>query len=558
MKKNLSKIIVGGLLACLAISFYPIRLQIKSYAQSYIKEESKKEYDYKLQYKDSVFRSINDPRSGKFACALYHNMSPRFESLEIKDKVEDFDDAFSQSVSKFNLDYLDKHGIKVGASTFFCNPNFDNLNLDYRSLIREITNINKSKGRDPYIPLEKGNYQGWFQSGWAIGVLHNRYRENSYNLFLVYPSVIVLSNGYRDTNMIRLALEQSYDYYTKNEDSDYTNCDKIGRFETFAQLCMPNNEGCYYRWVREREPNFHLVPQLSWEYLSNPFCKLWVGYSDDYHFELKLNENYYNSKTTQYAEELLKLHWIISLVIGIVLIICFIILLVVSHIDKKKQSVSFLERIIKASHPKHFIENYDKDKLEAANIIFDKASKTSENDKECIALLCTEVEEKLGISLLTKREIEKLRAKCNPKHFMKPYDAQKVSIANELYSRLNSNQISCGEYLEISSQIDKMMSNDSKAVEVASSETEVLAEEIQAPENENVEECTTDNDNHLEKPHKKNYSLVLYIFVAILVLFASLFAIPKSHLGMIIFMNLFGWAVIIGRYLHRKNKEEKA
>ena len=42
---------------------------------------------------------------------------------------------------------------------------------------------------------------------------------------------------------------------------------------------------------------------------------------------IELNENYYNSKTTQYAEELLKLHWIISLVIGIVLIICFIILL---------------------------------------------------------------------------------------------------------------------------------------------------------------------------------------------------------------------------------------
>lgn len=85
--------------------------------------------------------------------------------------------------------------------------------------------------------------------------------------------------------------------------------------------------------------------------------------------------------------------------------------------------------------------------------------------------------------------------------------------------------------------------------------SENLTAEVPSYRNKNVGENTLVS-THSKKPHKKKYSIGLYIIVAILVLFASLFAIPKSHLGFIIFINLVAWAIYFGRYLNRKNKEE--
>jgi len=448
----MKKKIVIGLLICLIITYVPIRLHINNYAQSSIKKESRKEWEYKVNYKDSVFNSIRDPRSGSYYCALYHNMTFRFENLDTLSK----DEHGWSIVGSYDMEYLQKQKIKIDKSTYFCNPNFNAINIDFRELFKDIKNINESKGRAPYLPLEMGNYQGWFQTGWAICYLRNNHKEHSYCVTLLYPAVIELKNKANDALMLDMALKHSYDYYTKNENSAFTNCDNPLNLKRFMEFCLPNNNECYYKWVRKEDIHFRVVPKLEWTFLTFPYFNIHLGHSDTFTFELKLNDEYVERRTTKYKTELINKQNNITLVLGGLLVLCLIMLILKSYSENKRHKETILQRIIKTAHPKQFLDNYDKDKLEIANEIYDIAIKTNEDDKETIVSLSKEVEEKLGLYLIPLSEIKELREKCNPKHFMNPYDAQKVKTANELYSKLNTPKLTYTDYVSFIEQISKM------------------------------------------------------------------------------------------------------
>jgi hypothetical protein len=138
----MKKKIIIGFLVCVLITYIPIRLLINNYAQSSIKQESSKEWEYKVNHKDSVFSSIRDPRSGNYYCVLYHNMSSHFENLDTLSK----DENGFLLVKSYETEYLRKLNIKIDKSTYFCQPNFNTYNVDFRELCKEIKNINESKG----------------------------------------------------------------------------------------------------------------------------------------------------------------------------------------------------------------------------------------------------------------------------------------------------------------------------------------------------------------------------------------------------------------------------
>jgi hypothetical protein len=450
----MKKKIIIGFLVCVLITYIPIKLLINNYAQSSIKQESSKEWEYKVNHKDSVFSSIRDPRSGNYYCVLYHNMSSHFENLDTLSK----DENGFLLVTSYETEYLRKHNIKIDKSTYFCKPNFNTYNVDFRELCKEIKNINESKGRDSYSILDKGNYQGWFQTGWAIGSMWNRNGYPEYMVSLIYPAIIELRNNSNNVGFINIALNDSYNFFTKSEDSEYTNCDKSQRLKQFMDFCLPNNESCYYQWVRKEGTYFRLIPQLQWTYLTNQFYNVHLGYSKTFQFELKLNEDYVERKTTEYKTELTSIQNIITLVLSVLLLLYLFILIIKSYSEKKQHKETILQRITKSAHPKQFIDNYDKVKLEIANAIYDKALKTDENDEEAIALLAKEIEEKLGLYLITKGEIKELRDRCNPKNFMKPYNAEKITKANTLYGDLQKENISFSRYVELRNEVEGLYS----------------------------------------------------------------------------------------------------
>ena len=71
-----------------------------------------------------------------------------------------------------------------------------------------------------------------------------------------------------------------------------------------------------------------------------------------------------------------------------------------------------------------------------------------------------EIEEKMGLYIIYKSEIKKLKEKCNPKHFMKPYNSAKIAKANELYAKLDIERLSYSDYVYFKKQISELYDKD--------------------------------------------------------------------------------------------------
>jgi hypothetical protein len=94
--------------------------------------------------------------------------------------------------------------------------------------------------------------------------------------------------------------------------------------------------------------------------------------------------------------------------------------------------------------------------VDKANAIYQKLMKTSPDDKDTLYDLQSQAEEELGVSFVDLEMVKKLKKKVNPKRFMKPYNPEKVTLANELYSRLSKENISYKDIIEIEERSKKL------------------------------------------------------------------------------------------------------
>ena len=98
-----------------------------------------------------------------------------------------------------------------------------------------------------------------------------------------------------------------------------------------------------------------------------------------------------------------------------------------------------LHELKKKCFPKNFMEPYDFEKVEIANELYPLLSSDNLSTEEVFNLRDRAINE-LGVTIDTDVIFEELSAICNPKNFMEPYDAKKVSIANRLYRRVIENK----------------------------------------------------------------------------------------------------------------------
>ena len=138
--------------------------------------------------------------------------------------------------------------------------------------------------------------------------------------------------------------------------------------------------------------------------------------------------------------------------ISLLTIICLICSYLI-YKDLKESKQTLLKRILSKCNPKEYIKNYDGHLLDIANNIYRQALATDVNDDEGIMKLASLAESGLGVVLISKSDIRSLKKICNPKRFMKPYNPEKVAIANELYTKLNQERLSCAEYFDIKKKL---------------------------------------------------------------------------------------------------------
>ncbi len=175
---------------------------------------------------------------------------------------------------------------------------------------------------------------------------------------------------------------------------------------------------------------------------------------------------------------------------------------------------SVYDRLKRLCNPVNFMQNYDKEKVEIANQIYSKLMSANPNTDEIAA----EAEKLLGIQLVDNHQIEDLKNKLHPKNFMNPYDARKISLANEIYSRIVDN-MTYSEYNKLIADAKPILDFWVKKEAEEAQKIKKLKEEREKREKEIEEQKRREIEREIERESSDHFYLaILGIIVAFVIL----------------------------------------
>lgn len=128
---------------------------------------------------------------------------------------------------------------------------------------------------------------------------------------------------------------------------------------------------------------------------------------------------------------------------------------IIENKKKKLAEETLQDRLIRLCNPQNFMKNYDTKKVETANALYQRLMTVGLGGNALKEISQTAITE-LGITLIDETRLKKLKEKVNPQRYMKPYNAEKVSLANELFARINRIGLTYEEYIEIENESKKL------------------------------------------------------------------------------------------------------
>lgn len=122
----------------------------------------------------------------------------------------------------------------------------------------------------------------------------------------------------------------------------------------------------------------------------------------------------------------------------------------------KRKSETLYQRLCRLCNPSNFLKDYNKEKVDKANEIYQRLIEIKQDDKEALMSMQAEAVSSLGIALIDGEKLKDLIDKVNPRRFMNPYNAKKVRIVNDLYSRLTKEDLTYEEFAQIEEELKKL------------------------------------------------------------------------------------------------------
>lgn len=134
------------------------------------------------------------------------------------------------------------------------------------------------------------------------------------------------------------------------------------------------------------------------------------------------------------------------------------VLLMILLINKRSQLIRFeketiKQRLLRMCHPNNFMTPFDKEKIDKANVLYSKVLEVLDDDRESLKALVDDAMRELSISFIDDNALNKLKKQCNPSDFMNPYNAEKVTLATELFSILNKENLTYSEYCSVEDRL---------------------------------------------------------------------------------------------------------
>lgn len=292
--------------------------------------------------------------------------------------------------------------------------------------------------------------------GWQLFVAEKQ-GYGTFIIYNIYPSYV----GYRKQDYsymnnwipdVETCVKEAYDFWVTNSKSQHIDYYARGNKNKIDNLIIDvRNE--YYSWYPKDniQPAFISGKIGTAGYMYNGYYKVFTEVSKYTTYEIEKN----NYAVNEDRKEIL----IIGGALLTLLFVGLIIPLIVKYRRKeKKRNASLFDQLKDRCSPANFMTPYNEKKVEKANALYDKLMKTSPSDLESLKELRKRAIEQLDISFISVDYLEELKAKCNPKRFMEPYNAEKVQLANVLFNKLLNNESDIEVIEEIENEIKGKLS----------------------------------------------------------------------------------------------------
>lgn len=121
--------------------------------------------------------------------------------------------------------------------------------------------------------------------------------------------------------------------------------------------------------------------------------------------------------------------------------------------NQKKLKSTLHYKLLTACNPSNFLKPYNKELVDKANLLYQQVSSTSPNDEKRLKELRSTAVDELGVNFIDINELNELKKKCDPSLFMKPYNPDKISKANEFYAILTSKDLTIDKLEQIKEEV---------------------------------------------------------------------------------------------------------
>ena len=258
---------------------------------------------------------------------------------------------------------------------------------------------------------------------------------------------------------VEQAVNEAFEFYSTNVKSSFSDRFQKGSNRRLWSSIYECNNG-YYSIVENDKPNSwkagipiyqpegksydeaqRIAPyENGW--MHNGYYRVFIAATQERHYMIQENDWVISDDRNK-----LLIWWGIGL--SLLFLSMIIPLTIKQRKTNKRKSETLYQRLCRMCNPSYFIKDYDKEKVDKANEIYRRLMEIKPDNKEALMSLQAEAVASLGIVLIDAEKLKDLTEKVNPQRFMNPYNAEKVKLANDLYSRLTKEGLTYEEFAEI-------------------------------------------------------------------------------------------------------------
>lgn len=306
------------------------------------------------------------------------------------------------------------------------------------------------------------NYPNQNDDGWNIiricctGSFDNDFIQT--NIFFPYK-VGLKRSEWGNYYTVEQAVNEAFEFYSTNPNSRIADRFSKGSYNRiWSKIYDCANE--YFGITENQNPNSYkmgipiyypkgknygtIARTMPYEngWMHNGYYRVFIAATQEKHYMIKEKDWAVNENRNS-----LLIWWGIGLT---VLFISIIIPLTIKEYKvNKRKSETLYQRLCRMCNPSNFIKDYDKEKVDKANEIYQRLIEIKPDDKEALMSLQAEAVANLGIVLIDAEKLKDLIEQVNPQRFMNPYNAEKVKMANDFYSRLTKENLTYEEFTQI-------------------------------------------------------------------------------------------------------------